>query len=344
MRNCVSLCEYFMRTLFIILLLFAAGKIFPQQYAGKIKHAQTTSPEILAHSLTANCTNDVEKVRAIFSWVAENIEYNTGRKNYSKNISFVYPQTLIQEDTNAIQSANEFVAVIVLNNRTARCEGYSRLFKVLCDYAGVHSEIVTGYARGSGAVSSRFVSNHFWNAVFVDSAWHLLDVTWASGSISFFSDRFIKMYNDYYFFTSPDQFIHDHYPDDLKWTLLPHPPQIDEFRHSPFKPSAYIKYDIHSFKPTSGIIEAAPGDTVEIELETTPVQLSRLVATDTLRQFNGNMFFADSSVVSLQPSTVVEDKKVRYSYIVNSAEVEWLQVLYNNDVVLRYRLKIKKVK
>ncbi|MBS1917089.1 MAG: hypothetical protein JST87_12500 [Bacteroidetes bacterium] len=341
-----------MRFILSIFLLLDYTAAFPQRNADfnaidfNVQYINPASPQILARTLTAPFTTDLQKVRAIFSWIAQHIEYSSGRRNYIKSPAKAYSfQKLnVEEDTGAIKSANEFVAEIVLANRAGRCEGYSRLFKTLCDYAGIRSEIITGYARGNMSSSSRFVSNHFWNAVFVDSAWHLLDVTWASGSVSFFSDRFIPKFDDYYFFTSPDIFIKDHFPDDLKWTLLSNPPPVEEFRRSPFKPSAYVKYDILSFKPSSGWIETFPGDTIQIELTTTTNQLNKIVATDTARLFESEMLFADSSVVSLQPSTVVEDKKVRYNYVVTSPDVQWLQVMYNNDVVLRYKLRVKKLK
>ena len=340
-----------MRCVFIISMLFVCCAAFAQRNADfnaidyNVQNIEPALPPVLAKTLTAPYSNDLQKVRAIFSWIAQHIEYSSGKRNYMKTISLPhsFSRSTAANDTSAIQSANEFVAEIVLANKAGRCEGYARLFKTLCDYAGIRSEIVTGFARGNVG-SSKFVSNHFWNAVFVDSSWHLLDVTWASGSVSLFSDRFIQRFDDYYFFTSPDIFIKDHFPDDLKWTLLPNPPPVEEFRRSPFRPSGYVKYEILSFKPSSGWIEASAGDTIQIELTTTTNQLNKIVATDTARVFEKEMPFIDSSIISLQPATVIEDKKVRYTYIVNSPDIQWLQVMYNNDVVLRYRLHVKKSK
>ena len=42
----------------------------------------------------------------------------------------------------------------------------------------------------------------------------------------------------------PMQFIQDHFPEDLQWTLLPDPPLVSEFHYSPFKHSAFIKHKI----------------------------------------------------------------------------------------------------
>ena len=40
-----------------------------------------------------------------------------------------------------------------------------------------------------------------------------------------------------------------------------------------------------------------------------------------------------------RPSVV--DDMANYSYVANVDTVQWLYILYNDDIVLRYRLKVK---
>jgi transglutaminase/protease-like cytokinesis protein 3 len=295
----------------------------------------------LAYTLTSTYPTEIQKVRAIFSWIAEHIEYKVKKSN-SKVFSPAKFTLLKPIDSINVSSADEYVAEIVLRNQSGVCEGYARLFKTLCDYAGIRSVLVTGYARGDmNRVGQKFFSNHYWNAVFADSAWHLLDVTWASGYFTYYGSEFIKHFDDYYFFTPPDLFIRDHFPDDLQWTLLNDPPAPDEFSNSPFKQRAFIKYNIVSFSPKKGFITASVGDTIRIDLETTDALADKRKAVDTA-SLDSNMLSKYSSVVFLQP--VVEGKKIKYEYPVTSANVEWLHIMYNNDVILRYKLKIKKDK
>ena len=247
-----------------------------------------------------------------------------------------------QEDTLS-QSLNERIAVEVLKKREAVCDGYARLFKILCDYAGLRSEIITGYARSNmDRMGSQFKSNHRWNAVLLDSTWHLLDVTWASGYISYGSDQFIKAYDNYYFMTPPEQFIRDHYPEDSRWTLLTNPPTLKEFYRTPFKHSAFSKYSIVSFAPAKGIIEASIGDTIKVELTMTYNEKHE-IASDTLKDEINILpvaFFLDS----LKPVSNDNKKRISYRYTINSPGIEWLNVIYNDDVVLRYKLNIRKNK
>jgi len=307
-----------------------------------VQSIEPASPAILAKNITAPYSTDHEKVRAIFSWIAGHISYrvknpyNFRRKNYAAEIVSEIP------DTGALKSANEAVAETVLANRSAVCDGYSRLFKILCDYAGVESAIVTGYARSnSDRMGQKFRSNHNWNAVYIDSTWYLLDVTWASGSLSYFGDAFIRHFDDYYFLTSPELFIRDHWPDDMRWALLPNPPALREFDRMPFRQRSFIKYNITSYLPQTGVIEAAVGDTILFELQTADFQKDKTMAPDTI-YMDSTLLFRSSILTYLQPEWA--GNKARYHYIVESGDVEWLHLVYNKDVVLRYKLKIRKNK
>jgi transglutaminase/protease-like cytokinesis protein 3 len=125
---------------------------------------------------------------------------------------------------------NELVAEDVLKKRTAFCYGYSRFFKCLCDYADIPCEIINGYGRGDvHQVGKNFRTNHSRNAVKLDSNWYLIDVTWASGYFTYNNNQFIKHFDDQYFLTLPEQFALDHFPDDLKWSLLQQPPASENF-------------------------------------------------------------------------------------------------------------------
>jgi len=154
-------------------------------------------PQILADKLTRPFKTEVEKVRAIYYWIAVNINYDY-KGYYSQN-------------------ENEYTWLVndVLKKRIAVCSGYSNLFKTLCDDAKISSKVIEGY---SGPVLE-----HAWNVVRIDCKWYLLDVTWGS-----------TLNNDYYFLCPPEYFINDHYspPPYEKWNLLKHPPTLKEFNLS----------------------------------------------------------------------------------------------------------------
>jgi hypothetical protein len=274
-------------------------------------------------------------MRAIFSWITQHISYNTGIFNSGRGyhpVKYVFDPG----DTISSKPAIEQTAEKVVRRRTAVCDGYAKLFKTLCDYAGVESEVIMGYGKCYLEKNEKFRTNHTWNAVKIDSTWQLLDITWASGFITY-SNEFVQHTDESYFLTPPQQFILDHYPEDLKWTLLDHPPTLKEFRFSPFKYKSFIKYGIASAFPTNGTVEAAIGDTIRMELNLKDVSKDRQIAPDPL---------FDSTIIQLSPASVflrptIEHNKAIYTYVVQQADVEWLHLLYNDDPVLRYKLNVK---
>ena len=235
-----------------------------------VLNIDASSPEELARELIAPYHTYLEKTRAIFSWIAQHISYDYPRINpyKKKNTGNLISETNI-DTSKTLRSVNELVAEDVLKKRNAFCYGYSRLFKCLCDDANIPCEIINGYGRGDiHQVGTNFRTNHSWNAVKLDSSWYLVDVTWASGYFTYNSNQFIKHFDDQYFLTPPEQFALDHFPDDLKWSLLQRPPTIGEFLHSPYKSRCFVKYNITSYWPKQGVIQASIGDTINLRIET----------------------------------------------------------------------------
>src|SRR6478735_1717851 len=297
-----------------------------------------TSPDTLAYLLTSSCTTEMEKVRSIFYWITDNISYNTIRFQ-PQPVAYTDDGFESMHDADSVlQPLDDRVAEVVLKRRYALCDGYARLFKSLCDHAGIKSVVIAGYARTNFG-SNQFRCNHKWNAVMIDSKWFLLDATWASGYLSFSDNTFIKNYNDAYFLTPPKYFINDHYPDDIKWTLLEDPPELPEFKHSPFKQPDF-NYRIVSYWPAKGIINANVGDTINIALQTTDDK-KELYLLDKPSVDSVDIALADSCF-KVKKTCAVKADKVSMEYIVTNENAQWLQVVYNSKIILRYKLNIKK--
>ena len=298
---------------------------------------QLTAPDPakLALELTEGKKNEYDKVRSIFEWITSNVEYQVRQVHSQKRL----PAFNSEDDTGDLRSLDERVAIQVIQKKTAVCDGYSRLFKTLCKYAGIEAELVTGYARTSGyLLNERFKSNHTWNAVRINNEWKLLDVTWGSGFISRKGDYFIQHTNEEYFLAEPAKFIHEHYPDDIRWTLLPEPPIMQEYRYSPYKHRNFSKYNITRFSPSKGIIEARPGEVVKIVITTKDALKDAQVYAD---PFIDSGLYRTPVSALLIPNDYLGNK-ITYEYQVSSQSVQWLYLLYHNDIILRYRLVILK--
>jgi transglutaminase/protease-like cytokinesis protein 3 len=340
-----------MRKAAVILLLLLAHNVFAQQRQvsfseidDRVKSIEPAAPAELAYTLTKDYITDREKLRSIFSWIAEHITYRV-KKNYRNITVNNYTSRPEFTDTSKWKSANDMVAETVLQNKSAVCDGYARLFKTLCDYAGLRSAIITGFAKGDLSRQLKFRCNHTWNAVYIDSAWRLLDVTWASGYTNYSGDEFVKRYDETYFLAAPEDFIRDHFPDDLRWTLMEKPTLPREFNSGPYKNKSFSKYRISSYSPGGGIIEAAIGDTIQIVLETGDPQADSKMAADTMTVFDSVLQKIIPSIAFAEPSATDKNKQqLRYSFCVENNNIEWLHIVYNHDIVLRYRLRIKKEK
>ena len=330
--------------------LFALGvsstaQTFPkgeQSHSGA-KSEWNPTPAELSQALISKSRSEKEKVTAIFNWITENISYyRPDPKKARKNGKALDNNHEIYfDDGMALPPLNERVAAKVISERRAVCEGYARLFQSLCDHAGIRSQIITGYARTKwNGPAAGFRSNHTWNAVNIDSVWYLLDVTWASGFISRSTGDFIRHFDDYYFLTEPSKFIEHHYPDDLRLAFMDNPPVIPEFRITPFRQKSFTKYAITSFFPSRGVIETVVGDTIQLELETLAAERNSTIASDSL--WEPGSLPQTSIHAFVQPVENRDKSKVYYRFAVNSENLQWLYVMYNNDAVLRYRLNVRK--
>jgi transglutaminase/protease-like cytokinesis protein 3 len=341
LKKCKLLCQNLgvMKAWVFILLLFYTATVAAQKirfdFSRVDRHALSVddhSPRILSYKLTAPYTTELEKVRAIFRWIAEHIAYHVYIPVWKKNapyMNFEGEYDLSQE----LPPLNERISSIVLKKRTAVCDQYARLFKTLCDYAGLCSEIVSGYARPDMfRTANKFGTNHTWNAVQIDGQWHLLDVTWASGYLSYNGKTFIKSFDDYYFLTPPELFARDHYPEDIRWALMNVPPDAREYAVSPFRYSGFLKSKIQNYYPAKGLIEAAIGDTIRIELDT-----NEDVWFFAIRDYCPE----PESSAATSSSFVKEGKKISTYHIVTESTGNRLYVSVNDYLVLRYRLKIK---
>lgn len=328
----------------IIWLIIPGLPVFSQKSAAdfseidrSVKFIEATNPAVLSQQLTVNYSTDLQKVRAIFRWITDNIAYRTRETTIRNKRSKSNEQE--PDDSVDLKPLDERVSETVLANKVAVCEGYARLFKTLCMYAGIRAEVINGYGKTEPhKLRQRFRSNHAWNAVMIDSVWQLLDVTWASGYITWQGDSFVRQLDEQYFLSPPEQFIREHYPDDLRWSLMEDPPLMPEFRVSPFKQKSFTKYRISSYKPSGGVIEANIGDTIQVELETADIYNDRNISSDPFLDIS--LYSTATSALLVPPGII--NKKTTYSYFVTSADIQWLYVLYNDDVILRYKLIVKK--
>ena len=208
---------------------------------------------ILAYKLTASLSTEVERFRAIYTWVSTNIDndYEYYRKNSKKRKKW-------QHDSLALVNWNrQFRPKVfkkMVEEQKTICTGYAYLVRELATLAGIASEIVDGYGRTVASnIGESGIANHSWNAVQLNGQWYLCDATWSSGSISQHEGKvhFVRNYNDGYFLAEPALFVKNHYPSDTTWILMKRKPKLEEFLRAPLVYRSAFSHGIIPVEPTT---------------------------------------------------------------------------------------------
>ena len=181
----------------------------------------------VANYLLKGCKNDLQKARAVFTWIANNIRYDDNAYNSGKYFSM------------SAQS--------VLKRKHAVCEGYSNLYKAIGQAMGLEVEIIDGYAKAYGyRPGQRFTGtppNHAWNAVKINGEWLLVDATWGAG----FAEggrgqlRSRKAFTPYWFNVNKYEFLFLHYPAVSKWMLIPQAVTLKQYEEMPLVQPAFFQ-------------------------------------------------------------------------------------------------------
>lgn len=172
------------------------------------KHALAAKPsderdfKTLADYLVSKARGDREKAWCIYRWVTDRVSYDV--------------EALLSKDLKLENNTAE----AVLKNRKCVCEGYSRIFKKLCEEAGIEAVQVTGHARDGNKDKDGVAlhNTHAWNAIKLDGKWELIDPTFGAGSIN--NKAFQKNFETMFFLVPPEQLRFSHYPEDSKWQLI----------------------------------------------------------------------------------------------------------------------------
>jgi hypothetical protein len=211
---------------------------FPESYETAYSYrtdAADSKMRNIPKNIEANrASNTDEYVRQIAAYINENSSNDFERVKKAHDLTAL----LVRYD-----AANFWANTVpaqdyrnVLKTKLAVCEGYSNLFKKLCDELRIQCDIVHGFGRGVGtsplAGDTPNESNHAWNIVTINGESYLVDCTWDSG---FMDGRVAKQkYTTDWLFLKPEHFVYAHYPENTKQQLLTTPLTAAQFSGLPF--------------------------------------------------------------------------------------------------------------
>ncbi len=162
----------------------------------------------LVKCLVAGATDPEEQLWRMIYWITENIAYNVDR--------LPGEITAGQHD--------------ILAAKKGICNDYAAMFAAMCSLAKLDCYVVEGYSKGWGVRPEReFVKpDHAWNVVCLPDTMYLMDLTWASGTVT---DNlgFEKDFNPEMVFADPETFSLSHLPADPRWQLRAAPIPLHRF-------------------------------------------------------------------------------------------------------------------
>jgi len=206
---------------------------------------------VLVYNLTSNLDTEIEKFRAIYTWVCTHVKNDYA--SYIKTIS--KRKKLIDKEEKLKAWNRKYLPKVykkLLNKQETSCTGYAYLIKQMATLADLECEIVNGFARTANVELNKYsLPNHSWNVVKLNNKWHLCDATWSAGRVLIENDipKFTFDFSDVYFLASPELFSKNHYPTDKKWLLLDTPYSYEEFRKGPLVYKSTFKYKLIPKKP-----------------------------------------------------------------------------------------------
>ena len=191
----------------------SAQKVVVNEYAAidkkaiSIPDSLTKTTDNLSKYINDNFKTEKDKARAIFVWLASNIQYD---------VENMFAINFYETKENKISKT--------LNTRKGICENYAALFTEIAGGCGIKSFVIEGYTKQNGFAD---YIPHAWSAANIDGAWYMFDPTWGSGYIN--GGKFYKKINNDYFKTPPSTLIKSHIPFDYLFQLVNYPVTNQEF-------------------------------------------------------------------------------------------------------------------
>lgn len=239
---------------FLFLVTFSFYS-FSQSYNyidSKVKnYSNITNTVSLSNKIKNDFTTDEEKIRALFIWLVENMQYRIKAKTWT-GIKLEFYLSDYQKKRES-RKKETFRIKKAMKTKKANCYGFSLIFKEVCDLLNIESHIIIGYSKGNlfDIGNDNIIKDHSWNSIKINNQWQLIDVSWAIGY------RLIEKEtnNDYYYFKNPNEFVNQHLPANPKWQLLSNSISKKEFVSTPILHPKYYRSEFKLSNEKKGVIK-----------------------------------------------------------------------------------------
>ncbi len=195
----------------------------------------------ISQKLTTSFSTKEMKARAIFTWIALNIDFDV--KSQKRNPDL---------DIDPME---------ILKKRAATSKGFASLFQEMCSQSNIRCMVINGYTqiKCEDINNPSEEPNHYWNMIQLGNSneqWYFVDVVKASGYLDNKQTIFIKSFNGNYFFPAISLFYQDHFPKNSAWLFGNGPKNLKDFYSLPIIGSEAYAINMNNNMPSKGLIHA----------------------------------------------------------------------------------------
>ncbi|MFM2358294.1 MAG: kyphoscoliosis peptidase [Bacteroidota bacterium] len=285
-------------------------------YVKSLGKLDTLNAGSISYLLTNKFSEPKEKVRAIFTWIAFNIDFDC---KLGKNGS---DEKMTSEE--------------VLRKRKTIANGYAALFQDMCSVAKIRCLTVDGYAkRRTEEIGEKpDAMNHTWAVVQLGQSpdsWHYVDPTWGSGYTDEKMTIYTRSFNPDYFFADRTIFNYQHFPDNSAWLLGAGTKSIKDFFQQPVVKDVAFRWNLKGYSPQNGFIKTKVGASVEFSIRVQGSENIEIVALEVGTEKKRRKKTVDYKL---------KDGNIFFSFKFEEEDSYPVYVLINNQAVLGYQVEV----
>lgn len=229
-------------------------------------YSNINSIEELSKRIDYDFKTDIEKVRAVFTWVSLNIKYEQ-KQPYLLEMPKSYLVFSDDDLKRRLKIENEKTLNNTFNKKEGICTGYAFLFHKICTLLNIENELIYGYVRRSindiGYIPTS--KNHVWNGVKIDDEWILVDTTWAAGYVS--DGVWQQKLNTNYFNINKEDLRLTHYPSKNDWLEHLGQKPLKKFCYEPVRTTAFNRSKAELVLPNAGIIKTVKNKKFKLKIK-----------------------------------------------------------------------------
>lgn len=286
------------------------------------------SIEDLAKSIDYDFKTDIEKIRALYTWLALNIKYNYNSSLFV-NIPDVYVVFDNQDYLRRLKIEKEKLIINAFKNKKGVCKEYAYMFQKVCNLLNIKNELIFGFTRSPdfqiGSIPEN--KNHVWNAVNINNQWMFFDVTFGAGYI--YKDIWQKEFNADYFNISNKKLRLTHYPSDHFWYKFINQKPLIEFCNLPKINDGFIRYNAKIITPRNGNINVKKHDDIKLTFKDLPK------TTKVYYKYNDEFYLKETKIIP-NKNSIVSIKLPKPK--TNSK----LKIFFNKQLALEYNIVVSK--